>query len=286
MKGKICMITGANRGIGKITALELAKMGTHIIMVCRDQEKSITVQQEIMEVSGNPDIELYIADLASQSSIRALADRFKEKFTELHILINNAATMTKKWTITKEGIERTFAVNHIAPFLLTNLLLDLLVAGSPSRIITVSSGMHHRSSIDFSDIQSKKSYGNLKAYSNSKLANILFTYELNLRLQNSGHASITANVVHPGFTRTNFGKEGLSLLQRIGLQIIHPIMAVPPLKGAETSIYLASSPDVRKISGQYFVNKEIAQSSELSYDRESQKRLWIISEKMTGLTTS
>ena len=282
MKGKICMITGANRGIGKITALELAKLGAHIIMVCRDQEKGFKVQKEIKKETRNPNITLYMADLAS---IRAFVSQFKEKFTELHILINNAGTMVKKWKTTEDGIEETFAVNHLAPFLLTNLLLDLLVAAAPSRIITVSSGMHHRSTIDFSDIHSKKNYSNLKAYSVSKLANVLFTYELHNRLQNSGHKIVTANVVHPGFTRTNFGKEGLSIIQKIGLLVIHPLLAVSKHKGAETPIYLASSPEVGDISGKYFVKKAIAHSSNISYDRTYQKRLWRISEQMTDLTT-
>ncbi len=279
------MITGSNSGIGKFTALELAKLGSHIIMVCRDYEKGTNTQREIMEKTGNSDIELFIADLASQSSIKEFVKRYKEKYKVLHILINNAGTMTKKWTATEEGNERTFAINHLGPFLLTNLLLDLLIAGAPSRIITVSSGLHHNGVIDFNDIQSKKKYGNLKAYSKSKLANILFTYELHDRLQSSGNLDITANVVHPGFTRTSFGKEGLSLLQKIGLMVIHPIMAIPPQKGAETSIYLASSPEVKNISGKYFVKKEITDSSPKTYDRESQKRLWIISEQLTGIAT-
>ncbi|MHA1994409.1 MAG: SDR family oxidoreductase [Candidatus Hodarchaeales archaeon] len=285
MKGKICMITGANSGIGKITALELGKLGSHIIMVCRDQEKGRIAQKELMEETGNPDIDLYLADLASQSSIKSFVRKFQEKFNELHILINNAGTITKKWIATEDGIERTFAVNHLAPFLLTNLLLDLLMKGAPSRIITVSSGMHYSKPINFIDIQSKRRYKNMKAYSISKLANILFTYELHNRLQTSGKLGITANVVHPGFTRTSFGKEGLSLLQRIGLMAIHPIMAVSPKIGAETSIYLASSPEIRNTSGKYFVKKEIVKSTQISYDRESQKQLWNVSEKMTGLTT-
>ncbi len=285
MKGKICLITGANRGIGKITAFELAKLEAHVIMVCRDLEKGTKAQKEIMEQSGNPDIDLYIVDLASQSSIRKFASNFSNKYKELHVLINNAGTITKKWTLTEDGIEKTFAVNHLGPFLLTNLLLDLLIAGSPSRIITVSSGMHHKEAINFDDLHSRDKYGNLKMYSISKLANIQFTYHLNQQLKNSGKKNVTVNVVHPGFTRTKFGRKGLSLLQNIGLRLIHPIMAISPEKGAETTIYLASSPEVREISGEYFVKKKIAQSSPISYNRKEQERLWTISEQMTGFTS-
>ncbi len=285
MNGKICLITGANSGIGKFTALELAKLGSHVVMICRNYERGVKAQKEIIEQSKNPDIDLYIVDLASQSAIKNFAEDFKKKYDMLHILINNAGTITKTWTATEDGIERTFAVNHLGPFLITNLLLDFLNAGAPSRIITITSGMHSKDPISIDSIQSQENYSNLKAYSISKLANILFTYELSNRLLNSGIKTVTANVVHPGFTRTNFGKEGLSFLQKLGLTLIHPFMAVSLQKGAETPIFLAISPDVEGITGKYYVNKKIEQSAPNTYDQENQNLLWKISEKLTAIKT-
>ena len=284
MKGRICMITGANSGIGKVTALELAKMDGHIIMVCRNKVKGTSVHRNIVESTGNPNVELMISDLASQASIRQLVRDYKERYDKLHVLINNAGTMTKNRIETVDGFETTFAVNHLAPFLLTNLLLETIKASAPSRIITVSSGMHHRTSIDLDDLQSKSKFRNMNAYSMSKLANILFTYELHHRLRDAGITNVSVNAVHPGFTRTNLGKNGSSsLLQRIGIALVHPFLAKTAEKGAETSIYVASSPEIETISGKYFANKQIAESSPITHDRSIQQRLWKISTEQTGL---
>ena len=285
MKDRVCMITGANSGIGKVTALELARMGSHIIMVCRNKNKGMKIQRTIIDTTENPNVDLMIADLASQASIKQLAENFRSKYKKLHVLINNAGTMTKNRIETVDNLETTFAVNHLAPFLLTNLLLDIIKTSAPSRIITVSSGMHHRADFDIDDLQSKKkTFRNINAYSVSKLANILFTYELHHRLRAEGITKVSVNAVHPGFTRTNLGKNGTStLLQRIGLALIHPFMAIPAEKGAETSIHVAISPEIENISGKYFVNKKIANSSPITYDREIQKRLWEISAKLTSL---
>ncbi|MCK4847574.1 MAG: SDR family oxidoreductase [Candidatus Heimdallarchaeota archaeon] len=285
MKDRICMITGANSGIGKITALELAKMDARIIMVCRNKNKGIQAQREILEKTGNPDIDLMVADLSSQASIRNFADKFEEKYDALHILIQNAGTMMKKRIVTADGLETTFATNHLGPFLLTNLLLDILTTSAPSRIISISSGMHHRASIDLDDLQSTKTYRNINVYSMSKLANILFIYELHHRLQNSGVTNVTANVVHPGFVRTNFGMNGLNWFYKLGMKIIHPFLAISPQEGAETSIYVASSPEVENISGKYFAQKKVSESSSLTHDRNLQKNLWKISEELTGLSS-
>ncbi|MHA1237620.1 MAG: SDR family oxidoreductase, partial [Candidatus Hodarchaeales archaeon] len=270
MKDRICMITGANSGIGKITALELAKMDAHIIMVCRNKNKGILAQREILEKTGNPDIDLMVADLSSQASIRNFVDKFREQYENLHILIQNAGTIAKKRLLTTEGLETTFATNYLGPFLLTNLLLDVLITSAPSRIISISSGMHHRASIDLED------------YSISKLANILFIYELHHRLRKSGVTNVTSNAVHPGFIRTNFGMNGLNWFQKLGMKIVHPFLAISPQEGAETSIYVASSPEVENISGEYFAKKKVSESSPLTHDRNLQKKLWKISEELTG----
>lgn len=284
MKDRICMITGANSGIGKITALELAKMDAHIIMVCRNKNKGIQAQREILERIGNPDIDLMVADLSSQASIRNFVDKFKEKYETLHVLIQNAGTMTKKRLVTTDGLETTFATNYLGPFLLTNLLLDILKTSAPSRIISISSGMHHRASIDLEDLQSIKAYKNINVYSMTKLANILFIYELHHRLRDSGVTNVTANAVHPGFVRTNFGMNGLNWFQKLGMKFIHPFLAISPQEGAETSIYVASSPEVESISGEYFAKKKVSESSPLTQDRNLQKKLWKISEELTDLS--
>ncbi|MHA1443161.1 MAG: SDR family oxidoreductase [Candidatus Hodarchaeales archaeon] len=285
MKARICMITGANSGIGKITALELAKMDAHIIMVCRNKNKGILSQREILERTGNPNIDLMVADLSSQASIRNFVDKFREQYETLHILIQNAGTIAKKRLLTTEGLETTFATNYLGPFLLTNLLLDVLITSAPSRIISISSGMHHRASIDLEDLQSTKAYKNINAYSISKLANILFIYELHHRLRKSGVTNVTSNAVHPGFIRTNFGMNGLNWFQKLGMKIVHPFLAISPQEGAETSIYVASSPEVENISGEYFAKKKVSESSPLTHDRNLQKKLWKISEELTGLSS-
>ncbi|MHA2347269.1 MAG: SDR family oxidoreductase [Candidatus Hodarchaeales archaeon] len=282
MQNRTCMITGANSGIGKATALELARMGSQIIMVCRNQKKGSMVQEEIIKKTNNSKVELMVCDLSSPASIKKLTYDFLANFDNLHVLINNAGIMTGKRTETIDGFETGFAVNHLAPFLLTNLLLDTLIATAPSRIITVSSGIHHRASINLDDLQSMKKYSSMRVYGQSKLANILFTYELHNRLINSGVTNVTVNAVHPGFTRTNLGKN-VSLLYRIALTLIHPFRGISEEKGAETSIYLASSPEVADISGKYFVKKQLTKSSALTYDKSLQQRLWEISETLTGL---
>ncbi|MFW9993881.1 MAG: SDR family oxidoreductase [Candidatus Odinarchaeota archaeon] len=284
MEERICMITGANSGIGKATATELARKGARVIMVCRDEEKGKKVQQEIVEKTSNSQVDLLIADFSSQESIRNMVKEFKSNYDQLHVLVNNAGTMQSKRRETEDGLEKTFGVNHIGPFLLTNLLLDVIKASAPSRIINVSSGLHVSSKIDFDDLQSVKSYSGMKAYSMSKLANVLFTYELHHQLRDEGVDDVTVNAVHPGFVRTNLGREGGNFLVKyVFSYLIRPFITISPEKGAETSIYLASSPEVEHISGKYFVKKQETPSADFTYDRELQKRLWRTSEELTGL---
>src|SRR5215213_2753516 len=234
MGEKICLITGATSGIGKATAMGLANMGASVVMVGRDRGKGEAVMAEIKEGSANASVDLMLADLSSQEQVRRLADEFKEAYPRLDVLINNAGVIRSKRITTADGIETTFAVNHLAYFLLTNLLLNVLKASAPSRTVNVASG--------------EQGYKGAKAYSQSKLATVLFTYELARRLEGTG---VTANCLHPGVVGTNLGS-GVSGVFGFMVRALTPLMKSPE-KGAETSVYLASSPEVEGLSGRYFV---------------------------------
>lgn len=240
MNGKVCIVTGANSGIGKATAIGLAEQGAMVVMVCRNKSRGEATITEIKENIGNDLIDLMIADLSSQQSICQLVTNFKKKYP-LHVLINNAGVILTNRSLTVDGIETTFAVNHLAYFLLTNLLLDVLKANAPARVINVSSESHRGSTINFDNLQGEKKYSGLTAYGQSKLANILFTYELAKRLNETG---ITVNCLHPGFIRTKLGhnKEN-SRIFRVGLQLAQ-LFGANPKNGAKTSLYLATSPEV------------------------------------------
>jgi NAD(P)-dependent dehydrogenase (short-subunit alcohol dehydrogenase family) len=275
MDGKVCMITGANSGIGLSTAKGLAKLGATLILVCRNKEKGDKALREIQYETQNDKIDLLLADLSSQKSVRDLASSFKTKYDKLDVLINNAGTYCTKRTFTEDGIETTFAVNHLAYFLLSNLLLDDLKASSSSRIIIVSSGLERQGKINFDDLQCEKGYFfGYRAYSQSKLANILFTYELAHRLAGT---RITVNCLHPGFVKTN-----LIRTRRLITFLLSPLQ-ITPEKGAETSIYLASSAEVEGITGKYFASKKETKSSKGSYDESISKRLWEVSAELTKL---
>ena len=275
MQGKICMITGANSGIGKETAVGLAKQGATIILVCRDAAKGEAALKEIKERTGNSAIDMLLADLSSQQAIQDLVKDFKSKTQKLHVLINNAGIVLSKRSLSADGIETQFAVNHLAPFFLTNLLLDVLKASAPARVVNVSSAMHKWATLD--DLQSEKKYGAFSTYGKSKLALTLFTYELARRLQGSG---VTVNAVHPGVVKTNLGRD-MNWFSRGFSKIFFK----SPVKGAATSIYVASSPDVEGITGKYFANKKETPSSQLSYDESAAKQIWDLSVRLTNLST-
>jgi len=276
MEGKICMVTGANSGMGKTTAIGLAKLNATVVMVCRNKERGEKAREEIINQTRNKNIDLLLCDLSSQEQIRKLVNEFKQKYQNLHVLINNAGVMLKKREISVDGVEMNFAVHVLAPFLLTNLLLDVLKKSAPSRIINVASAAHKRAKIDFDDLQSEiKKYRLFTVYGVSKLAEILFTYELSRKLEGSG---VTANALHPGVVNTNLGRNQSKFSQGFSRAFFKS-----PEKGAETSIYLASSPEVEGITGKYFINKEQRQSSEESYNEEHAMRLWKIIAEMTGL---
>ena len=278
MSGKVCLITGGSSGIGKATALGLANKGANVVMVGRDRSRGEAARTEVVEKSGNELVDLMLADLSSQESIRQLAEDFTSRYGRLHVLINNAGVFISKRTVTVDGIETTFAVNHLAPFLLTNLLLDVLEASAPARIVNVTSSGERSGTINFDDLQWEGRYSGVRAHNQSKLAMILFTYELARRLEETG---VTVNCVHPGVVVTNLGR-GSSGSFGLLLRLMRPFFSSPE-KGAETSIYLASSPEVEGVSGKYFAKKAEARSSEQSYDEAAGRRLWQVSAELTKL---
>ena len=275
MNGKICVITGANSGIGKATALGLAKLGANVVMVCRNQTRGEEARKEIIDKTSNKNIDLLIADLSSQQAIRQLVADFKKKYRQLHVLINDAGVVLRKRTLTTDGIETNFAVNYLAPFLLTNLLLDVLKKSAPARIINVTSGYYKRATINFDDLQSEKDYSAFGTYAKSKLALVLFTRELSRRLKGT---NVMVNVLHPGVIKSNLGRD-MSAFSRLFTKIFFK----SPKKGAETPIYLASSPEVEGISGKFFMNKKEAEFTEASGNEEIARKLWDISAKLTNL---
>jgi NAD(P)-dependent dehydrogenase (short-subunit alcohol dehydrogenase family) len=278
MDEKVCLITGATSGIGKATAMGLANMGASVVMVGRDRGRGQAALAEIKEGSANASVDLMLADLSSQQEIHRLADDFKEAYPRLDVLINNAGVIRSERIMTSDGIEMTFAVNHLAYFLLTDLLLDMLKASAPSRIVNVASGEQRNGIIDFNDLQGEKGYKTAKAYSQSKLATVLFTYELARRLEGTG---VAVNCLHPGVVGTNLGS-GVSGVFGFTVRALTPLMKSSE-KGAETSIYLASSPEVEGLSGKYFVKKAEARSSDVSHDQRLARRLWEVSAELTNV---
>lgn len=280
MQGKICLVTGANSGIGKATALGLAQQGATVVMVSRDAAKGAAARDELIAKSGNSAIELLLADLSSQQAIRQLAEDFKQRYAQLHVLINNAGGFYAKRRETPDGLEMTFAVNYLAPFLLTNLLLDTLKASAPARIVNVSSAAQQSNFIDMDDLQATARYSGWRAYGQSKLAEVLFTYELARRLQGTG---VTANCLHPGFVASNFGQSNANPVMRTMMKLIFSNMGISTEEGAKTSLYLASSPDIEGVTGKYFVKSIPKRSAPLTYDESLQRELWEKSEQMVRL---
>lgn len=273
------MVTGANAGIGKATALGLANTGATVVMVCRSQERGEAALDEIREQSSNDHISLAVADLASQGEVRRLAEDFKGRYSNLHVLVNNAGIIPRKRQVTVDGFETQLAVNHLAPFLLTNLLLDTIKASAPARIVTVASDMHRGATIDFDDLQSEGSYRPLRVYCRTKLANVLFTYELARRLAGT---KVSANCLHPGVVATKLLADGMGMPR--ALRSTTRLIGARPEKGAKTSIYLAVSPEVEGVSGKYFVRQKVVKSSKSSYDENLARRLWRVSAELTGLS--
>jgi retinol dehydrogenase 12 len=277
MSGKVCVVTGANSGIGKATALALAGSGAEVILVCRDKARGEAALAEVATVAGAGQPRLEIADLSSLQEVRDLAGRLA-RLDRLDVLINNAGLVLGDRRITADGFEYTFALNHLAPFLLTNLLREKLLASAPARVITVSSGAHKSARFDLADLQLEQHYSGWRAYCNSKLANILFTTELASRLTGTG---VTANCLHPGLVNTGFGREGSRLL-RVGLDLGRRFLVTADL-AAGTVVYLASSADVASATGGYYIKCKLDTPSRAAGDMATARRLWEISAELTGL---
>ncbi|MEP7291122.1 MAG: SDR family oxidoreductase [Chloroflexota bacterium] len=283
MSGKIILVTGATNGIGKAAALELAKQGNTVVIVGRNPAKTRETVEAIQQESGSSTVESLLADLSSLADVRRLADEFRQRYARLDVLINNAGAYNAQRSETVDGYETTFAVNHLAYFLLTHLLLDMLTASAPARIVNVSSGAHMGTKLNFDDLQNTQNYGaaGFRAYGQSKLANVLFTYELARRLAGTG---VTANVLHPGVVATGFGENNGGIL-RLVMKVMHRF-SITPSKGAETILYLATSPEVEGITGKYWDKCKAIPSSPESYNEADQKRLWDVSAEMTGLSVA
>lgn len=279
MQGKVCLVTGASGGIGKVTARELAKMGATVVLLCRNRAKGEAVQEEIKAVSGNDRVDLIVADLSSLAEVRRAAEEFKHTYTQLHVLINNAGTINGERKVTPDGLEDTFATNYLAPFLLTQLLLDVLKASAPARIINVSSSGHTSGRIDFADLQGERSYSFMRAYTQSKLAQIYFTYELAEQLKGTG---VTVNALHPGLVDSSFNRGTKGLAHLIG-EVFYFFGGISPEKGAQTTLYVATSPEVEAVSGKYFSQSNGGKqtpSSKRSYDPAIRHQLWEVSEEL------
>jgi NAD(P)-dependent dehydrogenase (short-subunit alcohol dehydrogenase family) len=278
MNGKTCLITGATSGIGEETARQLAKLGATVIVHGRNEKKCVATIAEIKQQTGNDSVDYLRADLSSQKEIRKFAEQFKQKYTRLDVLVNNAGIVSMGRKENADGIEMTWAVNHLNYFLLTNCLLDVLKASAPSRVVNVASTMHTQAKLNFDDVQFKYGYNPLNAYNHSKLANILFTYELARRMQGT---DVTVNALHPGGVRSNLVARN-GLVFKWFVQPLFNLMAISAEQGARTSVHLASSPQVQDVTGKYFGNCKEWKSSPESYDEQSQKRLWQLSEEMVG----
>ncbi|WP_042196354.1 SDR family oxidoreductase [Paenibacillus camerounensis] len=278
MKGKICLVTGSSSGIGKASVVELAKKGATVVMICRNRKKGEAVRTEIKEANKDAKVDLIIADLSELSQVHRAAKEFKEKYSQLHVLVNNAGGINSDRKVTPDGFEYTFATNYLASFLLTDLLLDTLKASSPSRIINVSSTGHKMGTgtINFDDLQTERKYNYTVAYAQSKLALIFFTYELAERLKSSG---VTVNTLHPGAVNSGFNN-GFKGIARLSVGIMYAITGISAEKGAETILYLATSSEVEGVSGKYFINKKAVPSSKTSYDPDIRQRLWKVTEGM------
>lgn len=280
MQGKVVLITGATNGIGKATALGLARLGATTVIVGRSRAKTEAVVREIKDMTNHPQVDMLLADLSSLAEVRRVVDEFTQKYRQLHVLINNAGALFGQPQVSVDGYKMSLALNHLSPFLLTTLLLPVFTASAPARIVTVSLDTHTLRPLNLDDVQHETSYplGDWHAYGQSKLMNVLFTYALADRLRGSG---VTANVLHPGAVATGIGTNS-RWWQRIIFTWVFPRWAQTPAQGAQTSIYLAASPQVAGVSGKHFVQCQAVASSPASYNVGAQQQLWRVSEELPG----
>lgn len=281
MIGRTVVVTGATSGIGRATAVGLARMGARVAITGRDRRRAEDAAGEI-RAAGGGGVDVFVADLSSQAQVRRLAGEVLRCLPRIDVLVNNVGGYWNTRHVTADGLERTFALNHLAPFLLTGLLLDRLTQGAPARVVTVASGAQAMGRIDFDDLQGERSYSGSRAYDQSKLANVLFTYELARRLRGTG---VTANALHPGVVSTSFGAEDPGRVQRLLVPFLRPFMK-SPARGAATSIHLASAPAVALVSGRYFAGSRARRSSARSYDEDVAARLWAVSADLVGRTAA
>ncbi len=281
LAGKTVLVTGATAGIGRATALGLATMGANLAITGRDRERTEGAAREVRAVGGGQ-VDVFVADLSSQKEVRRLAGEVLEAYPRIDVLVNNVGGYWNTRHVTADGLEHTFALNHLAPFLLTNLLLDRLKQSAPARVVTVSSNAQAMGRIDFDDLQGERSYSGSRAYNQSKLANVLFTYELARRLRS---IAVTANALHPGVVSTSFGAEDPRGIQRLIIPFARPFMK-DPAQGAATSIHLASAPDLEQVTGRFFANSKPKKSSKRSYDEAAGARLWQVSADLVGLAAA
>jgi retinol dehydrogenase 12 len=282
MNGKVCLVTGATNGIGKATALALAQMGATVVILGRSPAKCAAVVDEIKRISGNDAVEAMIADLSVMAEVQRGADQFKAKYQHLHVLVNNAGGAFAKRQVTSEGLEKTFALNHLGCFLLTRFLQDTLKASAPARIINVSSNAHKTAHLDFDDLQSERGNFIFNAYGRSKLAMVVFSYELARRLAGTG---VTVNVLHPGLVRTGFASN-MGAVPAAMINFFMRFVALPPEQGAQTTIYLATSPEVEKVTGKYWEKSKAVPSGSAAYETATWTRLWEISDQMIKTVTT
>lgn len=294
MNGKVCMVTGANGGMGRVISTDLARRGATVVLVCRSRDKGETLKREIVGSTGNTEVHVLVADLADQAAIRRLADEFKGRYGRLDVLVNNAGAHLQERRVSADGIELHFAINHLSWFLLTNLLLDELEAAAPSRVVNVSSqamadarqltfvGSPRPATVELDDLQSERSFEPMQVYARSKLAMVMCGYVLARRLEGTG---VTVNALHPGIVATGIVDDIAPRLAKPFLGIVRSFL-LSPEKGAGTAIYLASNPEVEDVTGKYFIKKAEHSSPDISYDVGLQEKLWQASAKLVGLEES
>jgi len=278
MEGRTCLVTGATSGIGRVVALELAHRGATLVVAGRDRDLCRDVRDSIVSATGNESVTFLVADLSSQAQVRRLAGEFLEEHERLHVLVNNAGGIFGERVVTEDGHDHTLAVNHLAPFLLTHLLLDALKASAPSRVVTTTSRFHVVAGLDLDDLDGERRWSSMTSYARSKTMNILFTRELARRLEGTG---VTASCYHPGFVSSKFGQSGTRLFA--WLMDLVDFVRISPEKASDTGVWLATSPDVETVSGEYFVKRRVARPSRAARDDEAARLLWEASERMTGI---
>ncbi|RRO15740.1 SDR family oxidoreductase [Saccharopolyspora rhizosphaerae] len=275
---RVCIVTGANSGTGYVTALELARSGATVVMLCRNEYKGTAAREKIVAETGNQQVELIVADLAEMAEVRRAAREFAERHAKLDVLVNNAGGVTQTRRESSEGLEAMFAGNYLGHFLLTDLLLEQLKNAGHARVVNVSSMAHKGAKLDFDDLQGRSSWNAMRGYAQSKLAQILFTYELAERLRGTG---ITVNAMHPGAVASGF-KNGTSGLVKALVGGFYAVFGISPEKGADTILHLANAPEVAEVTGRYFIKRRPVATSKASYDTEARERLWAVSEELVA----